>query len=68
MEYIKIKTITPEEVKNFRKKHNMTQQQLADFMGCSKPTVERWERNGGATGTAALAFDLLLNSPEIILS
>ena len=66
MEYIRADHITSEEVRNFRKRYGMTQQQLADFMGCSKPTVERWEQNGGVTGTAALVFDILFHSPLLM--
>lgn len=66
MEYIRSDRITSEEVKNFRKRYRMTQQQLADFMGCSKPTVERWEKNGEVTGVAALVFDIFFHSPQLM--
>ena len=42
--------ITPEyttakEIKKIRKELHLTQKEFAEFINCSKPTVERWERS-----------------------
>ena len=37
-------SIHPEALLKARKRQRMTQQQLADFVGCTKDTVSRWER------------------------
>ena len=37
-------TIHPAALRAARKRQNMTQQQLADAVGCTKDTVSRWER------------------------
>ncbi len=66
MEYIRVDHVTSDEVRWFRKKYGMTQQELADFVGCSKPTVERWEKNGNITGAPALMFELLIMHPELM--
>lgn len=36
----------PNKIKILRKEHNLTQQALADMLGCSKRTIEQWENNG----------------------
>jgi putative transcriptional regulator len=41
--YIIPDSILPEELKEIRIKLSMTQSELAAFLGCSRPTVERWE-------------------------
>ena len=38
--------ITADDLKRIRKLLNMTQKEFAMLIGCSKPTVERWERSG----------------------
>ena len=42
-------TVSAEEVKMLRKKLGLTQRDFAGLLGCSKPTVERLEREGTAT-------------------
>lgn len=42
--------ITPEyttagEIREIRKSLHLTQKEFAEFINCSKPTVERWERS-----------------------
>lgn len=37
--------VTAKEIKEVRKKQNMTQKEFAEFIHCSKATVERWERS-----------------------
>ena len=42
-------TVSVEEVKMLRKKLGLTQRDFAGLLGCSKPTVERMEREGTVT-------------------
>lgn len=44
-EFIVPEYITADEVKEIRKKLGLTQGEFARLMGCSKPTVVRWESN-----------------------
>ena len=42
--------VTPEyttarEIKQIRKELHLTQKEFAEFVNCSKPTIERWERS-----------------------
>ncbi len=39
--------LTSDEIKQVRKKLNMTQKEFAGLVGVSKPTVERWESSAG---------------------
>ena len=43
MKYIIPEYTTAEHIRELRKRLNMTQKEFAEFVGCSKPTVERWE-------------------------
>ena len=43
MKYIIPDHTTAEHIKELRKQLNMTQKEFAEFAGCSKPTIERWE-------------------------
>ena len=43
MKYIIPEYTTSEHIRELRKRLNMTQKEFAEFAGCSKPTVERWE-------------------------
>ena len=36
---------TAKEIKQIRKELHLTQKEFAEFINCSKPTVERWERS-----------------------
>ena len=36
---------TAEEIRQVRKGLHLTQKEFAEFVNCSKPTVERWERS-----------------------
>ena len=57
--------ITAEELKNFRKKINLTQKEFAELIGVSKPTIERWETSDkGITGPVVLLIDLLSEHDE----
>ena len=57
--------ITAEELKNFRKKINLTQKEFAELIGVSKPTIERWETSDKRiTGPVVLLIDLLSEHDE----
>lgn len=57
--------ITAEEIKNLRKQLNLTQKQFAEFINCSKPTVERWERSKDVIrGPIVLLIKMLQQYPE----
>lgn len=64
--------ITPEyirgdEIKRVRKKLGLTQKEFAMLVGCSKPTVERWERSGETiTGPICLLIKLLEKDPDSV--
>ena len=58
-------TVSAEEVKMLRKKLGLTQRDFAGLLGCSKPTVERLEREGTVTkGPMALLMKLLDRDAE----
>lgn len=58
-------TFPPQMVQGLRKKLKLTQKDFAQALGVSKKTVERWENDEkGASGAAALLFDLLYEHPE----
>ncbi len=65
-EYITPKYTNSSEIKNVRGMLNLTQKQFADFVGISKPTVERWESSGEKiTGPIVLLIEILRRSPRI---
>ena len=43
--YITSEYTTAEEIRTLRKELHLTQKEFAEFINCSKPTVERWERS-----------------------
>lgn len=43
--YITPEYTTAKEIKQIRKELHLTQKEFAEFINCSKPTVERWERS-----------------------
>ena len=58
-------SVTPEEIKKFRKKIKMTQGEFAKFVGVSKPTVERWEKSKKEiTGPITTIIDMLSEHDE----
>lgn len=60
-------SISAEEVKRIRKKLNLTQKELADLLGYSRPTVERWEKEDTETrGRIVLLMKLLERNTEYI--
>jgi DNA-binding transcriptional regulator YiaG len=53
--------VTPEEIKDFRARHGLTQQELADRLGLKhRDTVRGWERSSAPpSGPAVLAMRLI---------
>jgi DNA-binding transcriptional regulator YiaG len=53
--------MTPEELRERRRKYNLSQSSLAKLMGVTANTVARWERGEVAInqGCVALAFEVL---------
>ncbi|MCR5767011.1 MAG: helix-turn-helix domain-containing protein [Lachnospiraceae bacterium] len=65
-EYITPKYTNSREIKSVRSMLNLTQKQFADFVGVSKPTVERWESSDDKiTGPIVLLIEILRRSPQI---
>ncbi|MCR5179318.1 MAG: helix-turn-helix domain-containing protein [Lachnospiraceae bacterium] len=44
MVYITPSHVSGQQIRAVRKSLGMTQKEFAEFAGCSKPTIERWER------------------------
>ena len=58
---------TGEEIKEVRKQLRLTQKEFAQLIGCSKPTIERWERSEDSiTGPVALLLKMLKNYPDYV--
>ena len=52
--------ITAKEIKTIRGQLGLTQKEFAQLIGCSKPTVERWERSEDViTGPICLLIKML---------
>ncbi len=65
-EYITPKYTNSAEIKSVRNLLKLTQKQFADFVGVSKPTVERWESGDDKiTGPIVLLIEILRRSPQI---
>lgn len=47
-------TINPQTLKAARKRHGLSQQQLAEAIGCTKDTVSRWERGASSMARSHL--------------
>lgn len=59
--------VTAEEIKELRKKLDLTQKSFSKLIGCSKPTVERWERSTDMiTGPVCLLVKMLNKYPEYV--
>ena len=59
--------IKADEIRRIRKKLGLTQKEFAMFVGCSKATVERWERSDEPiTGPMCLLIRLLEYHPESV--
>lgn len=67
-EYAFPRIMSDTDVKGLRKKLNMTQKEFSEVLGVSKPTVERWEKDGSQIkGAETILFDLLIERPELLL-
>ncbi|MBO7357663.1 MAG: helix-turn-helix domain-containing protein [Lachnospiraceae bacterium] len=65
-EYITPTYTNASEIKNVRSTLKLTQKQFAEFIGVSKPTVERWESSDEKiTGPIVLLIEILRRSPQI---
>lgn len=58
-------TISTEEIKKIRKELDLTQKEFAGLLGCSKKTVERWEKEA-ASGPVVLLMKLLERNMDYI--
>lgn len=57
--------LTADEIRNCRAFLKLTQKEFAALIGCSKPTVERWERSKKEiTGPIVLLIKLLRKYPD----
>ena len=65
-EYVTNKAITGNDIKQIRSLLNMTQKEFAEFVCCSKRTVETWEtKDGEITGPIVTLIELLFRDPDI---
>lgn len=65
-EYITNRSIKGSDIKQIRKRLNMTQKEFAEFVCCSKRTVETWEaKQDEITGPIVTLIELLFRDPEI---
>lgn len=57
--------MTAHEVKQIRKMLGLTQKEFSMLLGCSKPTIERWETSDKQiTGPVVLLLQILMEHPE----
>lgn len=60
-------SITAAELKEIRQQFGFTQKEFAEFLHCSKSTVERWEASKEElTGTICLLISMLRKYPEYV--
>jgi transcriptional regulator with XRE-family HTH domain len=53
--------VDPAEIRNFRHRQGMTQQEMARLCGVSQSSITHWERGGEISGAASLALRRLLD-------
>ena len=59
--------ITAKEIKAVRGQLGLTHKEFAQLIGCSKPTVERWERSEDAiTGPICILIKMLEKYPDYV--
>lgn len=64
--YVIPKSITGKEIKEVRQSLDMTQKEFAEFLGCSIPTVERWESGKkDITGPVVTLLEIIRRDTEI---
>ena len=65
--YITPDAVAGEEIKNVRNSLGLTQKEFANLIGCSKPTVERWETSSSPVkGPIVLLLQYLKDDPGYI--
>lgn len=57
-----------QKVLAYRQAHGLTQQDVADLVGCSAPSVSCWERGGGMLGITAFALECMMNLNDPVLA
>ena len=66
VEYLDV-NVDSEFVKTFRKRNFLTQVALANLMGVTKKTIEKWEQGvNKVSGSSAVLLTLLDNEPNLI--
>lgn len=59
--------INKEFVKDFRQKNHLTQLALANILGVTKKTIEKWEQGVNKVGgSSAVLLNLLSENPELL--
>ncbi len=59
--------VTAEDIKMLRRQFGLTQKEFAELVGCSKPTIERWERSADViTGPICLLLKMLNKYPDYV--
>ena len=59
--------INSDYVKDFRRKHALTQIALANIMGVTKKTIEKWEQGKNkVSGSSSVLFTLLSNNENLL--
>ena len=67
LEYAIPKQITAEDIKRVRGMFKMSQNDFAHIIGCSKPTIERWESGKEfVSGPAAVLIFMIEQNPDFI--
>ncbi len=66
--YITPEYTTGDEIKYIRNHLGMTQKEMAEFLRCSKPTVERWEssKDKHIVGPVVVLLDLIKRDNDIV--
>ena len=65
--YITPEYLTKDDIKRARESLDMTQKEFAEFLKCSKRTVERWEtEDGKITGPIVPLIDMLVRNKHLL--
>ena len=66
-QFVKNYHLTGKEFKRIRMKYNCTQNSIAEFLGVSKKTIERWEGNNCLiTGSEARLMKMIDDDPTLL--
>jgi putative transcriptional regulator len=64
---LKLPPITADTIKNFRLKHQLTQQRLAIELGVSVRTIQSWEiGRSNPNGSAKRLLQVLIDNPQLL--